>query len=67
MIFTLLQIDQGHYTEAVTKGKVDKTHRAVISYTRPYDFMDVSDRQEILEPLFWFGFVQSNVDKFRLT
>ena len=34
--------------------------RSFIHYSRPYDFMDATDRSELLKALFWFGFVQSS-------
>lgn len=43
---------------------MDKTSKATISYTRPYDYMDARDRTEILEAFFWFGQVQSNPKEF---
>ncbi|KAK3091208.1 hypothetical protein FSP39_017971 [Pinctada imbricata] len=44
-------------------GTIDKSHKSHILYTRPYDFMDVSDRNEMLEFLFWLGYVQSSAYK----
>lgn len=64
VIFTFLQISQSHYHLIRGKGKVDKTSKATISYTRPYDYMDARDRTEILEAFFWFGQVQSNPKEF---
>lgn len=64
VIFTFLQISQSHYHLIRGKGKVDKTSKATISYTRPYDYMDARDRTEILEVFFWFGQVQSNPREF---
>lgn len=64
VIFTFLQISQAHYQLIRDKGKVDKTSKAMISYTRPYDYMDATDRAEILESFFWFGYVQSNPKQF---
>lgn len=65
VIFTFLQISQSHYHLIRGKGKVDKTSKATISYTRPYDYMDAKDRTEILEVFFWFGQVQSNPNEFK--
>lgn len=45
---------------------MDKTSKATISYTRPYDYMDGRDRTGILEAFFWFGQVQSNPKEFTL-
>ncbi|XP_062610362.1 uncharacterized protein LOC134272136 [Saccostrea cucullata] len=64
VIFTFLQISQGHYQMIREKGTVDKTNKATISYTRPYDYMEANDRAEILEVLFWFGYIQSSPDQF---
>ncbi|XP_061170160.1 uncharacterized protein LOC133179413 [Saccostrea echinata] len=64
VIFTFLQISQGHYQMIRERGKVDKTNRATISYTKPYDYMSATDRAEILEALYCLGFIQSNPEQF---
>lgn len=64
VIFTFLQISQFHYQLIRDKGKVGKTSRATISYTRPYDYMDASDRNQLVDAFFWFGQVQSNPKDF---
>ncbi|KAK3092985.1 hypothetical protein FSP39_009663 [Pinctada imbricata] len=60
VIFTYLELTQAHYEKIQMKGEKDgmslKSH---ISYTRPYDFMDVQDRKELLQPLTWLGYLQS--------
>lgn len=64
VIFTYLDIDQEHYEKLQEKSEeVDCTNKATISYTRPFDYMDVRDRHQILELFFWFGFVQSKVNR----
>ncbi|XP_062598319.1 uncharacterized protein LOC134259737 [Saccostrea cucullata] len=65
VILTYLRIDEDHFHQIEEKGKVNKTSKATISYTRPFDFMDTSDRQEILESFFWLGYVQSNAYQFK--
>ncbi|XP_061184490.1 uncharacterized protein LOC133192510 [Saccostrea echinata] len=65
VILTYLYIDEAHFHQIVEKGRVNKSCKATISYTRPYDFMDTNDREEILESFFWFGFVQSNAYQFK--
>lgn len=37
-----------------------ESEKATIHYSRPYDFMDVRDREHILELFFMFGFMQSD-------
>lgn len=59
MILSYLNITQDHYFRIKEKGKVDSNTKATISYTRPYDILNVHDRLEIMEALFWFGIVQS--------
>ncbi|XP_011426920.3 uncharacterized protein [Magallana gigas] len=64
IIFTYLDINQEHYEELLEKSKeINGTNKARISYTRPFDYMDIRDRHEILELFFWFGFVQSKVNR----
>nr|XP_022311582.1 uncharacterized protein LOC111116851 isoform X1 [Crassostrea virginica] len=65
IILTTLCIEQDHIDQIEEKGWVDKTCRASISYTRPFDFMDASDRRQLLECFFWFGYVQSNAYQFK--
>ncbi|XP_061180070.1 uncharacterized protein LOC133188597 [Saccostrea echinata] len=65
VILTYLRIDEDHFHQIEEKGEVNKTSNATISYTRPFDFMDTSDRQEILESFFWLGYVQSNAYQFK--
>lgn len=63
IIFTYLDINQEHYEELLEKSKeINGKNKARISYTRPFDYMDLCDRHEILELFFWFGFVQSKVN-----
>ena len=57
IIFTYLEAD---LDGVCTQRKPDISDpQPVIHYTRPYDFMDASQRSEILDSLFWFGYVQS--------
>lgn len=64
IIFTYLDINQEHYEELLEKSKeINGKNKARISYTRPFDYMDIRDRHEILELFFWFGFVQSKVNR----
>ncbi|KAK3084409.1 hypothetical protein FSP39_013085 [Pinctada imbricata] len=57
IIFTYLDISKHHLSKMEKSGS-DKL-RSIISYTRPFDYMDVNDRRDILETLFWLGYVQS--------
>jgi hypothetical protein len=59
VILSYVNISQEHYQRIKEKGKVDSNTKATISYTRPYDFLNVDDRLDIMEALFWFGIVQS--------
>ena len=57
IIFTYLEAD---LDGVCMKWKPDISEpQPVIHYTRPYDFIDASQRSEILDSLFWFGYVQS--------
>ncbi|KAK3105701.1 hypothetical protein FSP39_003813 [Pinctada imbricata] len=59
IIFTFLNITNDHYEE-ILDDAVDRKHKASIMYTRPYDFMDEADRNELLEPFFWLGCIQTD-------
>ena len=49
-----------HYEKIQVKGDLDRNlYESHITYTRPFDFMDAYDRKEVLEPLSWFGYIQS--------
>ncbi|KAK3102639.1 hypothetical protein FSP39_012813 [Pinctada imbricata] len=64
IVFTYLFIKESHYVKILEKGPdIDDTLKSTILYTRPYDYMDMRDRNEILESFFWFGFVQSSAYK----
>ncbi|KAK3099034.1 hypothetical protein FSP39_025452 [Pinctada imbricata] len=65
IIFTSMYIEMDIYNEIVEEGTVQPPNKVNISYTRPYDYMDYSDRQALMEPMFWFGFVQSNAYKYK--
>lgn len=59
IIFTYMDLKSSHYKIIVEKGEVtDDKYRCTIYYTRPFDFLIKSDRDEILEFLFWIGYVQ---------
>ncbi|XP_048749290.2 uncharacterized protein LOC125661348 isoform X2 [Ostrea edulis] len=61
IIFTHLEIGQEHLAMIQRNGdvdgrfEVDGRESGTIYYTKPYDYMNESDRSEILEFLFWLG------------
>lgn len=61
-----MYVELDAYNEIVENGTVQKPNKVNISYTRPYDYMDFTERQALMEPLFWFGFVQSNCYRYKL-
>ncbi|KAK3103137.1 hypothetical protein FSP39_016745, partial [Pinctada imbricata] len=66
IIFTCLEMDTEHFlaiqNEDFDKDEVDEM-KGDISYSRPYNFLDATDRAEILEACFWLGYVQTNCYK----
>ncbi|KAK3107704.1 hypothetical protein FSP39_020465, partial [Pinctada imbricata] len=58
VVFTYLDISRDHVS-LIEKDRLPKEMKSTILYTKPYDFMDAQDRKEILELLFWFGYLQS--------
>ncbi|KAK3084256.1 hypothetical protein FSP39_010715, partial [Pinctada imbricata] len=59
VIFTYLEITNTHFDQ-INQGTVDKTQKAVVNYTRPFDYMNVNDRNTLMEVLFWLGYVQTD-------
>ena len=60
IIFTFLETDIDAFCKQFQQ-KSDKGSRVqpVIQYTKSFDYMDVNERAEVLEFLFWLGYVQS--------
>ncbi|KAK3105948.1 hypothetical protein FSP39_009328 [Pinctada imbricata] len=58
--FTFLEMDIDVFCKQLLH-KTERGHKLhpVIQHTKAYDYMDVDDRTEILEFLFWLGYVQS--------
>lgn len=42
----------------IERGRLDKDE-ATIHYSRPYDYLNVSDRKDLMKLFFFFGFLQS--------
>ncbi|XP_061194580.1 uncharacterized protein LOC133202723 [Saccostrea echinata] len=59
IIFTFLEISEDHY-RCVKKGLDCREKVASICYTKPYDYWDPKDRDEIYSTLFWLGHLQSS-------
>ncbi|KAK3107466.1 hypothetical protein FSP39_015199 [Pinctada imbricata] len=66
IIFTYLEVTPEHFLKIMEKGEIDSTE-AIIFYTRPFDYLNATDRQEIYEHMFWFGFIQSSYRMKKLT
>ncbi|KAK3106636.1 hypothetical protein FSP39_024166 [Pinctada imbricata] len=58
IIFTFLTVTNDQFDDILI-GVGNKTQTSSIIYTRPYDYMDEADRNELMEPLFWLGYIQS--------
>ncbi|KAK3091797.1 hypothetical protein FSP39_022709 [Pinctada imbricata] len=63
LIFTILEIDGMKYGQVQADNVEGMNSKSTILYTKPYDYMDSRDRNDILNLFFWFGFVQHNAYK----
>ena len=61
IVFTFLEVDIDAFSNQ-TYDKTDKGSKVkpVIHYTKAFNYMDINDRAEVLELLFWLGYVQSS-------
>ncbi|XP_076115541.1 uncharacterized protein LOC143083190 [Mytilus galloprovincialis] len=60
LIFLYCEIP-GHKLLAIKKnGKLEETEKAYIQFTRAFDYLVADDRNEILDYLFWLGYIQSS-------
>ncbi|XP_061181239.1 uncharacterized protein LOC133189861 [Saccostrea echinata] len=59
LIITFMEMTEDHY-KCIEKGLSCDEKRASISYTKPYDYWNAKDREEIYETLFWLGHLQSS-------
>ena len=55
-------MDKRHFFQITGDWKTQSEDKrsSYIQYTRPYDYMDATDRAEILEFLFWLATIQSS-------
>ena len=59
-MFTYMDLNGKHLEKIMAEREVsDVNHRCTIYYTRLYDYLIKSERDEILEFLFWIGYLQS--------
>ncbi|KAK3108609.1 hypothetical protein FSP39_011827 [Pinctada imbricata] len=59
VIFTHLDMTSEHLKAIKGKEEWNDSFRCIIAYSRPYNFMNACDRREMLEMLFWLGYLQS--------
>lgn len=59
VIFTFLNIEDSSLSKIEQDGQAGPQNQPTIFYTKPFDFMQKSDRNEILEPLLKLAYVQT--------
>ncbi|XP_048740823.1 uncharacterized protein LOC125654794 isoform X3 [Ostrea edulis] len=57
LIFTFMEMTEDHYN-CIERGRSCDEHHAKIIYTKPYDYLNEEEREEMYSLLFWLGYLQ---------
>ncbi|VDI04785.1 Hypothetical predicted protein, partial [Mytilus galloprovincialis] len=60
LIFLYCEIPGTKLLAIKKNGKLEETEKANIQFTRAFDYLVADDRNEILDYLFWLGYIQSS-------